>query len=72
MKNVKRRFFVTSSGQDEYPGDGLYLALSASNEERVLMSKKILDTMGLEVKEGDEVEVSARVISRVVTERRPV
>lgn len=66
-----RTFYVVSSGRDEYPGDGLRISTEPGHRGEEL-DKHFLEKLGLEVKEGDEIEISARVVTRVVTERRPV
>lgn len=64
MKAKKKVFQVTSSGRDEYPGDGLRLDKD--------VDKRFLDHLGLEVNLGDEVEVTARIVSRIETKRKKV
>lgn len=66
---MKRKVFeVVSCGRDEYPGDGL--RLSADGDKNI--DKGFLRVLGLEVQEGDEVEVTARVVSRMELRRVPV
>lgn len=62
-------FMVVSSGRDEYPGTGLRLK---SADGRVHDMDPIERIMDWSLREGDEVEVEVRVVSRVVVERRRV
>lgn len=59
-------FRVVSSGRDEYPADGLRLQQLGET-----FDKRFLDAMGVQVQAEDEIEVAVRIISRVVTERKP-
>lgn len=63
---VKKTYEVVSCGRDEYPGDGLRLRPPGTTTE---LDKRFLYDMGLEVQEGDEVEITARVVSRVEVRR---
>jgi hypothetical protein len=64
---ARKVFEVVSCGRDEYPGDGLRIVVSG---ERDQLNKDFLRAMGIEVQDGDEVEISARIISRVVPAHR--
>lgn len=68
MKQTIRLYDVVSSGRDEYPGDGLRLR---TKDALVEFSTELLRDVGVSVQEGDEVEISIRVVSRLVTRREP-
>lgn len=65
---VTKIYTLVDNGRDEYPGDGLRL----KGTEGRHLDKHFLQDMGLEVQLGDEIEITARVVSRVETRRVPV
>jgi hypothetical protein len=69
MSAVTKKFEVVSCGSDEYPGDGLRLR---EPETKIMYGKDFFRAMGMEAQEGDEVEVTFKLISRIVTRREPV
>lgn len=64
MKAKKIKFEVVNSGIDEYPGRGLRLQIGKS-----LFDTEIVDEMRLDFNEGDEIEITAKVVSRVIVKR---
>ena len=67
---VTKNFLVVPLGYDEYPGDGLRLRMIHGGQ-RSQLSKDFLTEMGVAVSDGDEVEIAARVVSRIETRRVP-
>lgn len=57
------RFRVVSSGRDEYPGDGLYLQHLDGGH---LMEKDCIEPMCDDLRDGDVVEITAKVVQRMV------
>lgn len=62
-----KQFEVVSSGFDEYPGDGLRFA---EKDRLGFYVKYDKNFCGLELQEGDIVEVTVKVISRMVPAHR--
>jgi hypothetical protein len=64
-------FNIISSERSEYPGDGLYLLdpVDPRTHNDLKHSKSFMDNMGIKLKQGDEVEITVRIISRIETKR---
>jgi len=68
MSVIAKRFEVVTSGRDEYPGDGLRLRMVSGRGDE--LNKDFLVAMGVnDVQVGDEIEITARIVSRIVTRR---
>ncbi len=63
-----RSYVLVDSGHDEYPGDGLRMRALAGGPP---MDKEFLRDMGMDLRAGDEVEVTVRLVSRLETRRVP-
>jgi hypothetical protein len=66
---VVKRGIIVSSGRDEYPASGYRLEIDGRQYEMGLI-EEMIGRENLQI--GDEVEVSCRVVSRIVTERKRV
>lgn len=65
MIKGKKTFRVVSSGRDEYPGNGLYIADIPTHFFEARMASR-MDAL----EEDDEVEITISVLSRRIIQRK--